>query len=172
MFQPRVGKLYHALWTHMWGDASYVDYPANQLVATYYPVFRKFKADRIVINVRGAGAVGAKIRMGIYDDENWYPKNLLQDFGEVSAEVAGRQYIVIDYTLDVGKYWLVFITNDSTIDLGYMIGYISTWLKDLVLAHCSYYKASTYGALPSTFPTGGGEDVRSWSIAFRVSEVF
>lgn len=116
----------------------------------------KCTLDRIGINVPGAGAAGAKARVGLYDDDgNCYPNDLLEDGGEVDCTGTGDLLATISQEVEAGLYWVVINTNDSTIDLDC----INTVMADSLLGgsdpqYHGWIKAAAYGALPSTFPSG------------------
>jgi len=146
--------------------STYADVPADTLYATYLLIPQRARLDGLWMNVVGAGAAGARIRMGIYaDDGNLYPGRLLLDAGEVSAETTGGKTLSIDLVLNPGIYWFVFVTNDPTIDLRYFF-YIpvleaSTW--------SGWSVVYAYAALPSTYPAGGGVS-RSFEFRYRMAE--
>jgi len=171
IFQPKVGRYYPAIRLHHWRSIA-ADVSANVLRAMYYPIFRKMKFDRVGFLVSGAGGAGAKVRLGIYDDDNFKPNSLLLDAGEIDATSTGTKTIDIDITLDVGRYWLCAISNDSTIDWAYTDHYFPLWVdSDLRYAIGHYYVSYSYGALPSTFPSGYYNG-RFYFIYLRVAEVF
>jgi len=171
IFQPKVGDYYCAIRVApIW--ITVADYGANKLTAYYYPIFRKMRFDQIAICIVGAGGAGAKARIGLYDDKDFYPNSLLFDAGEVDASTTGDKIISIDKTLDVGAYWIAFILNDATIDLQ-RTGYALSLMRDIThTVLCSYYITQTYGALPSTFPTGASKDIYLYRLVMRVAEVF
>jgi len=172
IFQPKVGKWYPSIQLYLWRGWTVADVLADRLRAVYYPVFRKIRVDRIGIYVAGAGALGARVRLGIYRGKDFYPTSLIVDAGEVNAETVGDKELTIDETLDVGEYWLVFITNDSTIDFKEKRVGLTTWGSDPALQLASYHIAQAYGPLPSVFPTGAGEYSNLWALSLRVAEVF
>jgi len=172
IFQPKVGQYYPSIHLHAWGGGTRADVPANCLRAVYYPILRKCKFDRIGLRVVGAGGAGAKIRLGIYDDKDFYPNSLIVDAGEVDASTTGDKELTIDQTLE-GAYWLVCNTNDATIDFRYPASFFPLWEANLQHWGCGYVISQTYGALPSTFPTGA--TITTWdavSIFLRVAEVY
>jgi len=172
IFQPKVGEWYHSSILHSWRGWTVVDVNANVLRGTYFPIFRKIRVDRIGIYVVGAGGTGAKIRLGIYDGKDFYPNSLIIDAGEVSAETTGDKELTIDKTLDVGEYWLAFITNDGTIDLKDKRVAFAPWWIDIARQLASYYISQSYGALPSTFPAGASTISNVWALSLRVKEVY
>jgi len=171
IFQPKVGEYYLGSALRDWASTA-VDVVANRLHASYYPIFRKCKFDRIAISVAGAGGTGAKIRLGIYDDKDFYPNSLLLDAGEVNATTTGYKEITIDQTLDVGVYWIVHNANDGTIDLHTHETGIPVSMKNVQQSYRRYRIDQTYGALPDPFPTGAAKVVRGFAVGLRVAEVF
>jgi len=172
IFQPKVGQCYAPLAVSRWTD-SHADYPADQLTASYYPIFRKCRFDQILIRIGGAGLAGALARLGIYADGAFKPGNLLLDAGEVDASTTGIKSLSIDITLDPGRYWLAFITNDGTIDFLRYRSYPPLWITPdwLDTPVTVYYASYTYGTLPSTFPSGS-YSYRPFVQLLRVAEVF
>jgi len=172
MFQPKVGDYYPTGFTGF-GSGVWADVGANILLASYFPVSRKFKADRIGILIAGAGGAAARVRVGVYDDDDFYPNNLLVDSGELDASSTGFKFASIDLTLDVGRYWVASIANDSTIDIR---GERHMFMHRLTATdlYCARYRFPyTFGALPSSFPTGAamtGSYVLH--VLLRVAEVY
>jgi len=173
IFQPQVGKYYHG--ARLTGYYAVVtNQPANRLRANYYPIFRKMRFDRIAILIQGVGGAGSKIRLGIYEDDDFMPGALLLDAGEVSAEsVSVEAYLPINITLDKGIYWLACVTNDETIDLGYHYEFLSICgmtgnLEGMIGA---YVKSFTYGPLPDTFGAASESNFMIL-LELRVAEVF
>jgi len=172
IFQPRVGQYYQGLRISAY-PVTYSDAPADRLYAGYYVVFRKFRADRIATWVRGAGAIGARFRIGIYTDDNYYPDSLLVDSGELSAETVGVKEATIDLTLDTGRYWVAYLANDGTIDIPALSHFLTGHYHDAQMMYGRYAIAQTYGALPSTFPSGAGKGPYIIPVVdLRVAEVF
>jgi len=172
IFQPRVGTWYPGAVVHDW-RIGHIDFGANILCASYYPIFRRFKADRIGIRIEGAGATGARARLGIYkDDGNFYPGSLVADFGEIDASTAGNKLITIDRTFDVGIYWIAFILNDPTIDVCYNDHYLPL-CRDVLHSTLGRYSVyQTYGPLPDPFPSGVAQYPRIYVERLRVKEVY
>jgi len=171
-FQPKVGEWYSSIYTYYLAGVDRADVPANYLRALYYPIFRKIRFDRIGIRVVGAGGAGARIRLGIYDDKNFYPNSLIVDAGEVSATVAGNLITTIDQTLE-GAHWLVCNTNDSTIDLRYPYTFIPLSGTTPSAFISGYYISQTYGRLPDSFPAGASKtSYDAVMMALRVAEVY
>jgi len=171
IFQPKVGTYYPSIRLRHWRTTA-TNLSANVLRAMYYPIFRKMKFDRVSFNVVGAGGAGAKVRLGLYDDKDFKPNSLIDDFGEADASSTGTKTIDIDITLDAGRYWLCAISNDSTIDWAFADEYLPLWIgsaTEYMIGH--YYASYAYGALPSTFPSGAYAG-RFYLVHLRVAEVF
>lgn len=67
--------------------------------------------DRIACEVVSAGTTGSVIRMGIYENANFAPSNLVLDAGTVSGETTGIKTITISQTLSAGWHWLVAVNQ-------------------------------------------------------------
>jgi len=171
IFQPKAGSVYHSIYLQ-YSPSTFANAAADRLRATYFPMFRKLRFDQIIFYVAGAGGAGAKVRLGVYSDENFYPKELLLDAGEVSAESTGRKNISINITLDKGRYWLAAISNDGTIDWCHTSYSLSAFIRDSIYQFGHVYVDIPYGALPDPFPTGGALGTTAWFIRLRVAEVF
>jgi len=172
LFQPKVGDWYSSHQLNIWSGSKWTDYPADLLTASYYPIFRKIRVDRIHIYIAGAGGVGAKARIGIYDDKDFYPNSLIVDAGEVDASTMGTKSLTIDETLDVGKYWLAFTTNDSTIDLMRQPQILAPVKIPATAQNAVVRVVRTYGTLPDLFPAGGVWYAGVFMLRLRVAEVF
>jgi hypothetical protein len=118
--------------------------------------------DRIAINVTTAGASGTRARMGIYrDNGSGYPSSLIPgtDVAEVAVDSTGVKENVIDVTLQPGLYWLALISNGAPAVRAVPVASADSKIlglgSDLGTAPGLAYSISyTYGALPSTFPSG------------------
>jgi len=173
VFQPKAGLYYPSIQIHYGrGGLTWADYPANILTASYYPIFRKIRADRIGISILGAGGAGALIRLGIYDDKDFYPDSLVVDAGEVSVETTGFKTLVIDEVLDVGRYWLAFVLNDPTVDLARHSVLLPAQYVTSITSVGTYFISQTYGALPSSFPSGASVRAGLFHQRLRVAEVY
>jgi len=172
-FQPKVGEWYPSIYTQR-ARYTRTDMVANELQAIYYPVFRKIRFDQIGMEVLGAGATGARFRLGIYDDKDFYPNSLLFDSGELNAETTGDKTASTDITLVPGRYWLAYLANDGTIDIpcpDNLISLFATAPSNYLFV--GYRISQTYGALPDPFPSGAV--TASWGrpyIRLRVAEVY
>jgi hypothetical protein len=145
---------------------------ANQLEAIGYPIPRAMTFDRIGLYISTGGAAGTHVRIGIYnDDGNCYPGTLVLDAGLVAADgSAGIREIVINQQLTKGLYWLAMISDGTPSAWGqndYYLGLFGN-TSALHLFYSAWYKASAYGALPATFPSGATPQIRLFNIAMRV----
>jgi len=173
-FNPQAG--YYYIQSISSGVGTWVDVPANTLIACYYPVYRKIRFDRIAILQPGAGAAGARFRLGVYSDDSFRPSSLILDAGEVDATTTGFREVTIDLTLSRGEYWLVYLSNDSAIDIGFQdphLGILGVLPTEYGTGPVLQYRATqTYGPLPATFPAGGytGDHPQLW-LMLRVAAV-
>jgi len=153
-FSPKVGGYYYPF--IVTDTYTHADFGANVLAGDYYPVFRRLRFDRVGIFIAGAGAAGARARLGVYRDEDGAPSTLVADFGEALADVAGWQELTIDLTLEPGAYWLAVLLNDATVDLQRMHYATRPRLVGPPAIRGDHYYATgvTYGPLPATFPSG------------------
>jgi hypothetical protein len=148
-----------------------VHLPLDVLRAAPFYVPQRCTMDRIGIRVIGAGAAGAKIRVGLYrDDGNFYPSTLVVDGGELDATGTGVRLATVNVTLEPGVYWLAGVANDATIDWSaanstdciYLIS--SNYAGDV-----GWQVAQAYGALPDPFPGGGATSVYVPLPFYRIS---
>jgi hypothetical protein len=135
---------------------------ANVLYASPFFVPMRMRFDRIAINVTGAGASGTKARMGIYRDTgSGYPGSLVQntDVAEVAVDTTGVKANVISAALSPGLYWLALCSSGGPTVVAVPVGALDSEVLGLG-SDLSYYPgvaysvSYTYGALPSTFPSG------------------
>jgi len=143
------------------------DVPSDTLRASPILLLHRVRIDQIGQHIAGAGAAGAKSRLGVYDDRgDIYPGNLLVDAGEIDASTIGAKNLAVDLTLDPGFYWIVFNTNDATIDLYFMWMHI---YRDNRPNYQGLSIAQAYGPLPSTFPDGASPDT-PFLVYYRIAE--
>lgn len=116
--------------------------------------------DRIGMEITGAGTAGSVLRLGIYDDVNGVPTNLILDAGTIAADSATAQTIKISQVLTPGLYYLTFVHNSTatiTVRAHFaythpqICGFNASW--NLTQNAGSIAATFTYGTLPSTFPT-------------------
>jgi len=118
--------------------------------------------DRIGMEITGAGTAASVLRLGIYDDVNGVPTNLILDAGTIAADSATAQTIAISQVLTPGLYYLTFVHNSAatiTVRAHFaythpqVCGFNATWSS---LQNAGAIGATfTYGTLKSTFPTSG-----------------
>jgi len=153
----------------------------NYLYASEFVSLRKATWDQILIDIQSDDAL-KHIRLGIYDDLNGYPKNLIIDAGEVPY-VAPIQALTISFQSEVKRYWLILVSDTNE-----WLGEISTsgvggiaqsagWTigrPDLTRYGSihSWRVAQAYGPLPATFPAGASdlEDL-VMGIALRLASI-
>jgi len=131
---------------------------ANILYAIPFVCPKQITLDRIAIRVIASSA--GQGRLGIYNDNgNLYPSSLVLDAGTVDTGSGGIKSITISQTLNADTlYWLVVILNATPNIQGFntgslipILGISTGWATTPQLG---YSVSQTYGALPSTFPTG------------------
>lgn len=151
---------------------------ANNLYAIPLLVSRDMTVDRIGIEVAIAGTAGCVIRLGLYeDDDAYYPGALLLDAGTVAGDTTGVKLITIDQALTKGRYWAVAISDAAPSPRTLSPG-SNAWpplgcpTSAYTTSNYGYKKSQTYGALPSTFPSGGtGESSRAPIITVRIESL-
>ena len=146
----------------------------DNLRATCYPITRKMTFDEIAIQLY-SGESGKKVRLGIYDDYNGTPNNLILDCGEVDASTSGLKTIALSpaLQLNTGIYWLAFVTNSSVVSVYRQSGYMNTLLghdTSLILSYGSNYRAYAYGALPDPFGAVTISDIL-WAVGLKLQSV-
>jgi hypothetical protein len=122
----------------------------------------RMRFDGIAINVTTAGASGTKARMGVYTDNgSGYPSSLVSgtDVAEVAVDSTGVKLNTINITLQPGLYWLALVSSGAPAVRAVPVASADSEMlglgSDLGTAPGLAYTVSyTYGALPSTFPTG------------------
>jgi len=172
-FSPIINDFYVSAYAYRTGVAQTIN--VDRLWATFYPVRRRIRVDRIGVEVDTAGGAGAKMRLGIYkDDGNYYPGDLVVDAGEIDCTTTGSKTLTIDEILEPGIYWLVFNGNDATIKIYYMGGILGISVRPTYLdeVFCSYYLDQAYGPLPDPFPAGATKYFNAYMLSLRVSGVF
>lgn len=84
------------------------------LISIPFIVAKQMTIDRIGVEITGAGSAGSVVRLGIYDDNNVIPNNLVLDAGTIAGDSATVQSITINQTLNPGLYWLTLIHNSTS----------------------------------------------------------
>jgi len=170
-FEPRVGD-WHAGAAVGTYRITYTDI-GTYLRAAFYPVFRPLRFDKAGIDIVGAGAAGAVVRLGIYADEDndFYPDKLIADFGAVPADVTGLQTIDIDLKLDKERYFMVLQSSDGTVDVYFTTVYLPLRVDAPSPAIGGYWVDVPYGPLPDPFPAGAFVDRYCFLARLRVAEL-
>ncbi|MEM5854469.1 MAG: hypothetical protein QW228_08950 [Candidatus Aenigmatarchaeota archaeon] len=144
---------------------------ANTLRVLPFLVAKTTRFDRIAIHVTTA-ASGTTVLLGMYDDENVYPKNLIASFGTVDSASTGLRELSINLTLEPGLYWLALISNGNP-----TLGGVAASACPAILGGTtpnetpanSYYITQTTQTLPHPFPNGASVASIPYLIAIRVA---
>ena len=130
--------------------------------AVPFIVSKPITLDRIGMAITASGTAASVLRLGIYDDVNGVPTNLILDAGTIAADSATDQTITINQILTPGLYYLAFVHNSAaTITIRahnaytcpHTCGFNATWNST---QNAGTVAANlTYSTLPSTFPTSG-----------------
>lgn len=143
------------------------DLPANKLMAIPIVLPAWQSMNRIGLQVYSAKS-DANIRLGMYENVDGVPGNIIQDAGTVSAATTGNKEIIIDWTSTGAFVWLVCLLSSSVslitlsdLNLNGIMGRqqvgveqqnIAFW--SITVEKVSHLRADySYGALPQTFPT-------------------
>lgn len=135
--------------------------PVNSLRASPFIVGRELTLDRIQAEVTTPGT-SAKLRLGVYADNNGYPGALLVDSGELDAGSTGVKTATINLTIQPGLYWLACLggtasatyrAEGSTCFWPSVSGYNSA--MGGIIRQPYWVVAQTYGALPNPFTASG-----------------
>jgi len=155
----------------------------NQVFAMPIFVSEPFTADRISVNATNSGAVGATVRLGIYDSgTNNLPNNLLVDAGTASMTSTGEKELTISTALPAGVVWLVVVGQGSATNNGSIDGL--RWVATSTSAYVPFKFDSTFtsyrtrgtffqrtttvsGALPATFGSGTWQTSLVYDVAVR-----
>jgi hypothetical protein len=151
-------------------SVAWADVPANYLRAVPMLIPQRARLSGFGIRVYAAGGAGAQGRVGIYtDDGNFYPKSLVPGTELViDMSTAGDKFSAIDVVLDRGIYWMAEVHNDGTVDLIRM--YTDFYLINYGENASIWRVAYTYGALPSTFPSGATATDEGIEFRYRIAE--
>jgi hypothetical protein len=144
---------------------SYTHPSDSSLMVTPLIVTRACTLDRIRIMVTTAGDPGAKARLGIYNqvaDNDLYPNALLVDGGELDITSTGVKEATISLALNPGTYYCAITINESIpvhiirgIPVGGQNPHWGSPAATGTASHGVLHVTQAYGALPSTFPSGG-----------------
>jgi hypothetical protein len=130
----------------------------NTLYALPLIIENAVTIDQLLINVTTAGA-SSSVRVGIYDDNNNAPDQLVVDGGAITTATTGVKTYATGLPISIppGLYWVVCVCNATAPVLrGFNVtGLIPILGADVTLPTTQgfgYSVAFTYGALPTTFP--------------------
>lgn len=132
---------------------------ANTLYAMPLLIERRTQINSIQINVTTSRA-SSFIRIGIYDDINLLPNNLILDAGQIASGTTGiKNYSTgLPLFFKSGVYWLVCVTNSNPAIRGFATAGLYPILGlDAAMGvtqGLGYQVNFTFAALPSTFPVG------------------
>lgn len=143
---------------------------SNTLRVLPYLVAKRTTFDRIAIHVTTA-ASGSTVLLGIYDDLNTYPNNLIASFGTVDSASTGLRELGINLTLEAGLYWIALISNGNP-----TLGGVSAAACPAIVGATtpnetpanSYSITLTSMTLPATFPPGATPASIPYIVALRV----
>jgi len=128
---------------------------ADRLYAHPFVVPKTITVDEIVLEVVAGSAGNA--RLGIWEDNNCYPGDLLLDAGAVDTTVAATKTIAINQTLTPGLKWAGFVSSATpnvramgTAAMDIMGGSPGSTTNNRVGVRAAY----AYGALPDPYPAG------------------
>ena len=123
----------------------------NHLYAT--PVaFMASDFNRIGIEVT-APLANAAIRLGIYDNLNGVPNNLILDAGYVATDTIGKKEIAITFESPLDWYWLCALPSANTTCYTINSAGLPSNITGSIDSLEGDYANSAYGPLPSTFPS-------------------
>ena len=111
--------------------------------------------DRIGFEVVSSAA--ESVRVGLYDDEDGGPENLLAESSSISVASTGVKLTTISVDVAPGWYWLAFVTNGSTAT--YRVARSAVYANVMPATatpptvSTGYYVVHTFGALPDPFGT-------------------
>jgi len=132
---------------------------ANRFSTLPFFTPRTITVDRIAVHVTTADA-GKSIRLGIYEDTDFNPVDLLLDAGEISAGATGVIAATIDQVLTKGNWWLVCVSDGTPTLRGFDRGNTPLTRMGIMTAsafdytYVRKYVDDSYGALSATFPAG------------------
>jgi hypothetical protein len=133
--------------------------------------------DRLGINVQTAGESGAKLRLGVYADNNGVPGELLVDGGQVAADSTGYKEVTVSFVAPAGVVWLACVAQSCATTAPIVWGNTYDGLAPIGTTNAALISSnglssfesgtSVTAALPLTFgtPNGGSGGPRA---VFRV----
>jgi hypothetical protein len=135
---------------------------ANTLYAVPFFVHESETYDGLSITITTTAASNG--RLGIYTDSGGYPDELVKDTGDFSTSNAASQpQTFTAETLAAGIYWLVFLTNASTLQVRGILAAACTDLlgREITSSPATFGNGNvitrifSYAALPDPFTAGG-----------------
>lgn len=138
---------------------------------------RSIAIDSLAVSVTTAGAAGATVRLGIYEDDGrGYPGVLRVDAGTVSSTAIGAPAAAVAETLTAGLYWIGMVAQSVTCTVRaanspyYALAAASASAALGTTQPKCYTQTGVAGALPATFSTTVTPSaVASPTVAYRRS---
>ncbi len=131
------------------------NYGADFLYAV--PIILPARNDYSGLSVRvPAAEAGKSVRLGIYEDDDGNPGDLLEDAGQTSVATTGMKDVSFAAVRPIGPgfYWLAVLTDGNAVkfegtapESAYTIAFVASGFKTLRYV----WKDQTYGALPNPF---------------------
>jgi hypothetical protein len=158
MFQFMIPRKSGVWFTHSisGGPYTYTNLTANTLYAFNMPIPETTQISAMGFTLYSPSS--ANVRMGIYADNGQeYPGSLLWDSGTISLSGQVYPQANVSLTLKPGLYWLAIVSDGTpsvqqTNDLGLCLIRPTNPTPN---GQVNVYQVSyTFGALPSTFPSG------------------
>ena len=97
------------------GGVSAATITNNQLRGYPWTVSQRVRIDRIGAEVTIVGDAGSVIRIGLYEDNDGLPGDLITEFGTVPGDSVGAHEITVDETLEPGIYWLAAAVQNVSV---------------------------------------------------------
>lgn len=176
---PLLSVVQSAHWLRVPSNASFDNITdqltVNRLYSVPFIVPQAKTFDRIGCVVAISFTGGSLARLGIYDDDDGLPNNLILDAGTVLLDSVGDRAITISQALNPGRYHLALVADDDT-------GYLRSIKFQQLLAHYGTadldatsdtkvmaYVAHTFGALPDPFGTPSFDNNGPFLMGLRVA---
>jgi hypothetical protein len=147
-------------------------------VYTPFPVGVGFTADRISLGVAVAGTSGAKVRLGIYnDDGTGQPGTLLLDAGTINGDSNTYQEITISQALSAGTlYWTAVCWQVQTVGSGTVRGtgvasgaawWVGKVANSTDIRTANYVQAGVTGAFGTAVPSTTNASISNPNVRIR-----
>lgn len=139
--------------------SSSTGFGSDAILAIPYIIAEGHSIDQIRAEITTFTA-GGKIRLGVYSDNgSLYPGSLIDGSGDIdcSASNGFKSYSfssAISLPASSKIVWLAMNLNSNSLGFRYTSSYLCLLQRSATLINNAYRVASTYGALPSTFPVG------------------